>query len=250
MKIHRIRYYRLQNEEWFQHGLDLKSLLAANGPAALNVQAGYTQLTDLLQQADAALEPARKSDLTAKITEADEKRDRLYRGFVASVKANLDSYDVTHAAAARIVLDVIERYHSQLATQNYNKETALIYNLAQDLHAQPAWQQVQVLQLQNWLVMLESANNDFKQLLNQRYAETAAQVHSHMQTIRRAADLVIKQIFDFVDVFAISVGAPVFETFITAYNARADYYAHTLATREGVRAAAAKKKEETGEGQA
>jgi hypothetical protein len=241
MKTQRIKLYRLQNEEWFQHGTDLKALLTRYDPAALSVQPQYTRLVGYLRQADEALELARKSAYTPAVTAADERRDHNYRRLLLLVKGELLGDQAARVEAAGQVQVILDRY-AHLDQQNYNKESAEIYNLVQDLNAADAKPAVTLLGLADAVSRLNTANNDFKKILGERFDAEVGQTTQRMKEVRKIADPEIKEILDFVDVFNASSGAQVYRDFIAAYNIRAEYYARTIAEREG-RNAAKKEKE-------
>ncbi len=80
------------------------------------IQLLLTKLGTLLDLLDKILLQERASDLTQKVNEADEKRDRAYRYLLRKIRFALDEFDESLVAAARTLTPVIDEFGVDIVT--------------------------------------------------------------------------------------------------------------------------------------
>jgi hypothetical protein len=110
MKILRIKFSYLRNEEWFQLFTEFKDLVQASGEAALDITACFFTFLSLYVQADEALDLIRKSENTDRMEDADMKRDQIYRGLVDAIKSALNHFNAEKKQAAKTLSTVIANF--------------------------------------------------------------------------------------------------------------------------------------------
>ncbi|MDR1280105.1 MAG: DUF6261 family protein [Opitutaceae bacterium] len=242
MKLHTFELGRLRNEELFQFQTDLHSLLKNSDPVKTGLGAAlYGEFNRLRTEADAALQPARKSALTPILAEEDALRDQLYGALrdLATLYAQRH-YEANKRPVAAQLLVTLDKYKRDIATGTYNEETAAITNLVEDLQAPAvAAPQVDTLGLNGWVDALANANNRFVTDLAARYAETAARpATGAMRDLRPVIEQNLRAIFEKTNALSLTApdapAATAIDTFIAALNARIDYYARAAA-RHGKR---------------
>lgn len=181
----RLELTKLQNAEHFALMTDVVNLLKeTNIPQLGEVK---NKIEALVADEDAAQQQIRKSEHTETLISLDEKRDKLYRGMVLRLQSEQLSPDEAKAAAANKLMIIVNTY-GNFTAHNYQKETAEIYNLVQDLKAENISENVEATGVKDWLLWLETANSNFNNLFTNRRDEYAAQPVYDLKNIRKDLD--------------------------------------------------------------
>lgn len=234
LKIIRLMLERLRNEEHFQFMSDVFKIVSAaivsrTENMAVNINSLFSIFGDLLNKEDIAVASLRKSGLTDPIAESDNYRDMIYRGLVLYVQAYLHSADTAQREAAQRIQVLIDNY-GDIRTKSYNEETAAIYNLLQDMQNKLS-EQIETIDLNEWISNLEAANNKFESLMSERYDESLG--GEDMREIRREIDSVYRQIVSLIEIENKVSGGEAYADVIEKLNERVSYYKTTLAVRKG-----------------
>jgi DNA-dependent RNA polymerase auxiliary subunit epsilon len=232
MKILRIRFHNLRNEEWFQLYTEFKDLVEASGASTLDIVALFATFLIFYNQADEALDLIRKSLDTDLMEEADMKRDHTYRGLADAVKSSLNHFNAAKKQAAEEVTLVIEHF-GNLAAKAPNEETAGIYNLTQMLSDEYV-AQVALLGLTDWVTELQQDNEAYETLVKARNDEVVARTKFRMKTVRREAEAVYRQIVTRLEAQTVLSDSPELEDFITKLNGFLLRYENVIAIRRGI----------------
>lgn len=231
MNIIKITMPALRNEEHFQLMTDVKEQVEDAGVDTLNIAALYAIFLGLYLKEDAGLEKISKSLFTDAITDADAVRDSAYRGLVLLVETNHHSLNPAKVQAAARIQFFIDHY-GNFIHKSYNEETASLYNLLQDITTRCA-DAVVTLNALEWVNALQSTNQAFNDLMNQRFADQAGQEHVDFREIRKAIDKAYSDIVNRINAFALVGNPQTYAGFINAINERILYFKHTLAVRKG-----------------
>lgn len=86
-------------------------------------------LTTAVQKLDQDFKQQQGSDITAQITEADQKRDKAYQTFAAIIKAQAEA----EVPAAQKVLKIINKYNLR-TTMQMDEENAIIKQIHDDIN--------------------------------------------------------------------------------------------------------------------
>lgn len=193
MKIKTIDLPRLQNGEHFMFMDEVRNIIAANDPAAIDVAEVFASFQTAFQNEDTAYKQVQKSAITKDLTDADNERDTVLRGFRWMIYAQQRHFDPIISDAAYRVMVVLDSY-GDLATQSYENETANVINLLQDLKGELA-AYVKTLGLEPWCAKIEEVNTACDTLMKLRYAESSKRaVIATMRESRLAVDAAYKEL--------------------------------------------------------
>jgi hypothetical protein len=230
MKIKRIKLNRFRNEEWFNFFTEFKEFVTQSTPETLNIEALYAVFLALYAQADETLEILRKSSYTSEIVQLDGVRDGTYRGLSEAVKSSQHHYVEAQSAAARKLKPLFDHY-GDVPAKPYNEETAIIYNLLQELRGQYA-PQIATLSLQGWLDELERNNLAFEAAILARNAEIADKsIDETMLEVRRKTDRCYLDIVERIEALILVQGDTNFAVFVKLLNANIERYQNVLSRR-------------------
>jgi hypothetical protein len=231
MKILRIKFSCLRNEEWFQLFTEFKDLVEASGASTLDIVALFATFLSFYVQADEALDLIRKSMDTDLMEEADMKRDHTYRGLADAVKSSLNHFNADKRQAAEMLSTVIEHF-GNLALKSGTEETAGIYNLTQMLSGEYA-AQTALLGLTEWVIELSQNNNDYEALVKSRNDEVISRTKFRMKTVRKEAEAVYRQIVERLEAQMVLNDQAALDDFVNKLNGFLKRYADVIAMRKG-----------------
>ena len=165
-----IPFYRIK--EFTQFIRNTLIIVNQHGPEQLKVKAQYQELNRLCQQLEKAYEQTNNSQLSAQLTELDNRRDQaiiclrtLSEGYIRYPKT-------AQQEAGKQLLACINSYGNRLYDLNYSAETATLKQLLGELQTRPEYQQaVATLQLEVVVNEMKQANQAFEQLFVQRLEE-------------------------------------------------------------------------------
>jgi hypothetical protein len=241
MKILKINFYKLRNEEWFQLFTEFRDLVLKFNPDALNIRELWATFLILYADADTALEIIRKSADTVLMLEADRVRDCTFRGFADAVKSALNHFDPQKRAAAEKLTILLDHF-GNLAQKAPNEETAGIYNLLQELNGETATPAalpaailpIDILGLRDWTTKLAADNEAYEALVKSRNVEIASRTKLRMKEVRRKMQDIYSQIAERIEAtITLNGEMPPFTDFVNELNAFLKRYANVMAQRKG-----------------
>jgi hypothetical protein len=232
-KIIRLRYEYLRNEPHVAYHESVVALFGTFTPASLNIQPQYNAYASAYEKEVSALDIIRRSELTAEIEEQDRKRDLVYRGFVDTVKGAIKHFDAQKRTAALKVENVIAHY-GNIGTKTLDGETAAIDDLFRELTMNYK-AEIYAIDVVEWLEQLRVANAEFKTLVADRYAETAARPDVQMKAARKDVDAAFRALLNQIDALVLVNGSANYDAFIAALNAISERYKNILAQEAGMR---------------
>jgi hypothetical protein len=232
---------RFHNGEHLSFFAEFKNLVLQYDPVYLNIAVPFGQLfLPHYQQEDEAFLLINKSSLTSKLTEGDYRRDRGIIGVSHLVKGYTFHFRPEIADAADRISILLDTY-GNIARKSYDKETADINNLLQELRGDYS-KDVVTLKLEEWIDELAAANAAFEQIRQERYTEKSQKTDFRMKDVRQEVDksyfLMVAQINARITL----EGEEKYLPFVKELNLRIDHYRTLVAQRKGIR----KKKKEEG----
>ena len=231
MKILTVKLKNLRNEEHFQFQTEFKGLVEKYTPEILDILAAWTGYLPLYANEAEALDVIRKSSLTENIADADHYRDSLYSGLRDTVKGAANHFNaVIKEAAARV--QVALDHYGNINTKPYDEQTAAINNLVDELKTTYA-ADVAALNIGDWVVELQTANNSFEMLMQERYSQDAGKTQLKMKEVRTQVDGTYRSITERIEALIIVNGEENYSDFIKDLNQRVEKYNKLLAQREG-----------------
>jgi hypothetical protein len=234
MKIIKVDFHVLRNEEWFQLFTEFRDLALKYDPNALNIAELWATFLILYTDADTAIEIIRKSADTALMIKADHVRDHTFRGFADAVKSARNHFDPAMRAAAD-KLTIIFNHFGNLTRKAPNEETSGIYNLLQELdNGTPGMTlPVDILGLRNWAIRLAEDNAAYETLLKNRNTEVASRSKLRMKEVRREVQKAYYKMAARIEaVTTLNGDMPPFSDFVNEWNAFLKHYANVLAQRQ------------------
>ncbi|MDR0756655.1 MAG: DUF6261 family protein [Tannerella sp.] len=232
MKINSIPVTKMRNEEHFAYMLGTKSNIQGVSASTLGIEPLYKDFDACLAEEDAALEPILKSTLTDEITEADERRDNIYRGLALYVEASLHSPTPSTAKAAHALKVILDRY-GDVRSLPYEQEYATIINLVQELDKDANLSALP--EAATWVKNLSDTNEEVETVLRQRWQQTGSKPHYNMQQVRKNTDTAYSKMIEYLNASFIvqDVKDESIVRFVEAMNGMIAQFKQTLAVRKG-----------------
>jgi hypothetical protein len=230
--IVRFSYENLRNEAHVECHESVDNVLVKHDPALLGIAPQYDEYKSKLGVEFSVLDAIFKSEHTAALEEQDHKRDRLFRGFGDAVKSSLNHFAPAKQDAARKVQAILEHY-GNIAAKPLDQETAALDDLLRELATPNHAALLATLNLEDWPVELNTENQAFKTLMQERYAETAQRPTTRMKSARAAVDKTFREMIDRIEALVMVNGAASYEAFIRELNAVLERYKNMLAQRQG-----------------
>lgn len=231
MEISEFSMSRLHNEEHFQFHSSVAELITVSNPAALKIEAQATLYQAELAKELEAINVIRKSAISDDLVEADNVRDKIFRGMCNQVKSAVLHFnaDVQEAAKrAQIVLDT----YGNVAVKNYDAETGAIISLVNDFKTTYAADAAKA-GITEWVEELALSNKAYDDLKNNRYTDDATKTIVRMKQQRNAVDQAYRVLQARINALIIVEGAASYSAFVAELNKRIEGFENTLAIRKG-----------------
>lgn len=234
----------LQNAEHFGFMHEVHGQVMEVLPAAIDVEKEFATFDAALADEDNSFKIVTKSALTQKLELFDGDRDGIFTGMRGRVKSSLNHYDPETREAAYRLMVLIDGYGS-LASESYDRETAGIYNLIKDQRSDKYSDDVDKLNIKDWVDKLEEANNAFEGVMRERYTEQLEKDSAtRLRDARLNTDMAYAALRNKVNAGIIFNGPEKYEAFVRELNVRIARFKTTVAQRRGRSAAAADDNEE------
>ncbi|MDR1121302.1 MAG: DUF6261 family protein [Dysgonamonadaceae bacterium] len=232
MKINKVSITQMRNEEHFAYMLGTKSNIQDVSASTLGIEPLYSDFEICLTEEDAALEPASKSTLTDEISEADIRRDGIYRGLVLHIESGLYSPDPLTAKIDQTLKAILDRY-GDVRSLPYEQEYATIVNLVQDLNMEASLSGLPDTAL--WVKNLSAANEEVESLLRRRWQQTGSKTHYDMLQVRKNTDAAYNKMIEYLNASFVvrEVTDENIVRFVEAMNGMIAQFRQTLAVRRG-----------------
>jgi hypothetical protein len=198
VKINELRLNGLHNDAHFQFFTEIRDLVTETTAAALKIEAGWPAFLTAFANYDEALRKIIKSAISDKIRIADKNRDESYSAFVKFLAAMCEHYDPAIRDAA-LKIQVVTHTYGNVAVKPINEETSAIYNLVQELRSDKYKDLATLIGLTPWLNKLDTDNQNFESLIQERDRESAAKSHLAIRDTRHAIDEIYRHIVNTIN---------------------------------------------------
>ena len=182
---------------------------------------------------EAILDIVRKSEYTVRIEEQDRVRDNLFKGFADAVRSAIHHFDPEKREAARGLKIALDSY-GDVPNRTYDRETVAIFDILREFQTPVNSAKVSKLDLGDWLAELESENNAFFTLMQERYVESSQHSSLKMKAARRDTDDAYQLLLKAVEYNAEITGG-LYMQVLNEINAVCIRYRNLLAIAEGKR---------------
>jgi hypothetical protein len=241
MKIELFSLHDLHNEEHLQYQNEFKDLTEKTGPASLGIEPRWPAYVGLYVQEATVMALINKSALTAELIAADNHRDELFSSLRKRVTADALHYNPDFRQAGTRLQLVIDHY-GDVPRKSYDKETADLLSLTSELHSTHS-ADVSLLGLDGWLSELETANNNFNQLMQSRYSEDSLKTQLRMKEVRTEIDHSYLGMVEYINALIVINGQEAYEVYVNELNSRIQRYQNQIARHRGKSSAGASQQE-------
>lgn len=226
----------MEHLEFTNHVLNMAKTanLEKMNPLIAPLEAAYKAENEALNQ-------PRALDGTADLVELDEERDRAFRMFQTMLDARKYEKSKDLVKTARAVQSIVDRYPN-LAEANYDKESAMIDNLIDDLNGAEAKAWVTTLGLTEAIKRLDEGNKAFRARTQQRLAKGEASGSVDVKQLRQITDAALNAVLRRMDSLDDLFPSAEVTALIKAYNALVDGKQFLLAKRKATNEAATVRK--------
>lgn len=174
-KIENFDPRELRNAEHVRFGEEIETICKNHFPPDIPIG------SDLRVKHTAAWEglssyflPQRQQPLTTQLIIADRHRDNLFTGLKYGVMSAVFHPDPVRKKAGESILSSFRKYGPNINKLNYGAQTAVVDNLLDDLvNDAELSANLTLLNLNEWVSLLATANEQFKSLYDQRADENA-----------------------------------------------------------------------------
>ncbi|MEI6753136.1 MAG: DUF6261 family protein [Paludibacter sp.] len=221
----------LQNDEHHKFHFDIKNLVDKETAEKLKIKPLFAAYLMAYEAEDAAMKVEQGSLETKTITQADEYRDILERGFYKFIESQTMSFDPAIRTAAEHIQRKLDQY-GDLRNLPYNKETDNISTRNAELHTNYA-ADLTTAQANEWLNKIDEANNDFDLHFGSRANELAARISGNVRNARIVVDPAYQAIVNQINALVLVEGEANYTEFIDRVNYYINYYKTGIAVRRG-----------------
>jgi hypothetical protein len=220
-----------QNDEHHKFQFDIRNLVDKETAEKLKIKPLYAAYLIALEAEDAAIKVEQGSLETKSITEADEYRDQLERGYYKFTESQTLSFDPAIRTAAEHILRKLDQY-GDLRYLPYNKETDNIRTRNAELHTNYA-ADLTTAQANEWINKIDDANDAFDSHFGSRANELAARISGNVRNARILVDPAYQAIVNQINALVLVEGEANYAEFIDRVNYYINYYKTGIAARRG-----------------
>jgi len=186
-----LRFDRLNNELHYQFHSDVIDIFNARDISVLTELDIYRWLAPYLivfEREKEILDIIFSSKYTAMMADEDDSRDKACRGLIGVLK-NIMLYhsDIMMREAAIRVLDILKHY-GNITKRKYDEETAAIDDILREFSDHDIVDDINKLNILEWIEKMRLHNNRFKELASMRNIESAHKPAARMKETRTEID--------------------------------------------------------------
>jgi hypothetical protein len=234
IKITPLHFNLLRNDQHYQYGSEFDTLVIRTDPKLLKIEEKYQVWKLAYQNEDEAIKKIAKSAFTGDISEADRKRDHIYRGLCYYNKAMLYFFD-SEVVAAATRLQIIFDTYGNISRKRRTAKTGAYTNLLNELRNPLRADDVKNTGIGMWMDELGKKNSEVASLTQHRYDETADRPDIVAKEARTRVDDAYLAITEHIDALMVLEPTEVCEQFIRRLNAIVEQYNNSAGNTHRVR---------------
>lgn len=173
------------NADFIQFQKDVISIINANNPVTLHLDAPAAALQNALVPLDALFVIAQGSESTDDLVALDDRRDDALIGIRVVAEGYSHHFDTGTSDAATTILHTIDKYGGQLSKLSLTAETSVISSLVSDLQDASVTLSLTALGIADWVAELQAANTAFNNLYISRNSEYAGKPKGNILDLRK-----------------------------------------------------------------
>ncbi len=183
----------LKNAEHF----DVMEAIIATTSSLINsfqlLIAAWNNFIAYFGEEDILFKQSQRNEGTQEIEKAEKKRSKLFRLIKQSINLALQSKVESILKAAEILKFLVDIYRDATYVA-YTENSALLTNFLQDIATDKYKASVSLLQLDNLIADLKTANDEFKEIYRRRTTEEYAFIDEKLKKARKETDLALQTV--------------------------------------------------------
>ncbi|MDR0872710.1 MAG: DUF6261 family protein [Prevotellaceae bacterium] len=230
----RFHYEHLRNETHAEYHAEFTATVERYGIINLPIGTLYSGYKAKYAVEISLLDQMQKSIYTDQITAQDEKRDNVFRAFHLFVQAYALHFEQSKREYGERLALVLKNY-GNIAKKTLDAETAAIDDLLRELAKPPFSDCIANLKLEEWITQLGYENEQFKNLMANRYEESGNRPNENMRSARAETDTAFRALLNALDVFINIEQGNAYQVIADNVNPIAERYKNILAQEAGMR---------------
>jgi hypothetical protein len=223
MVILKIHFSRLRNEAHYQFLLLVMKLFITHQFIMSIIGDLFGQFEELLDLEGKLVDAVKASEYTKQLAEVDKKMDRYIIGINASINSGTHHFDENIVKAAEILKMRMKAFHTEIERKSYSQESAAVKILVRDFRTEYA-QQVSILNLNQWIMELESAQTEFENLFIARNTELVERPQERLKEVRKKIDATYRLIIGRIEAYIVLNGTGSLNEFVNEMNREINYF--------------------------
>lgn len=234
------RRQRLRNNEFMTYCTEVQIAIEKAGTEAdaLNCETAAQNFSQALAAYAEAIVVVSKSAITKQIDEADRERDDLFVGLTEHIRTAQRHYDPDRRVAAAALMPIVDTY-AGTQIKPAADETSYLNNFMDDMRAEKYTAYRAALDIDGWLAQLQTANEKYVSLSEQRATDQSTNIVGNSKTTRKALDKAYSELVQVLNALCLVNGEEKYAGLFAYLNTRIKYYEDLVARREGTAAAKA-----------
>ena len=193
---------------------------------------------------DKAIKQALKTGFTDELLEADRARDSALTGFLNVLRGTLLFPDEGVIAAARVLMDIVEKYGSGIQRLPQREETAAIHKIVAEMTNAENSYNLSKTGLAEWVNRLNSTNRTFETLYISRTEKEAEFIAGLTREERAKMQAAFEKICEAINALSFVNGEAAYKTLAESINQEVENV-QIAAKQRSTRSANERKKEES-----
>lgn len=221
LKVSSIDLHNINNAKFVEFMADVQKLLPSESVITTAMKSATDLFAELVGKLQDSLTAVRGNSRTARLNEADEKRDRIHSGMIHLLRAYLRCDDPAKVKAAQDLYFIAKQFGlGALRAADNASETSLLESLVAALKLPDnASKIIAIPEFGTWLASLEASMAEFNQVKSEKEAAEEVKVDYTTGEIRKQTTPVYRNIINGIETFATFGGDPAYATFIAKLNA-------------------------------
>lgn len=221
----------LRNLEYFQIMSNVLAYLKEEDLEKLKLAAFADDFEKQVKKLDEVLVLERGHVLSAKLGEVDKKRDNALHSLTAIINAYTVFPEEAKSDAALQLKHLIEKYGKNIERLPYLQESGVLSNLLQDLALPENAALLELLHLNEWVVKLKAAAEEFDQLFMGREADNSVKLSGQVKGARQAVQELFQRLAALIQAYEIVYGAEEYVSLSAKINEAVEYARAQVARR-------------------
>ncbi len=226
----------LRNNEFIQFIKNVLQILEQKDPAALKIEAYYSELKASVDLMNAAHKKSLSSSLTKVLVEIDDCRDKAINGIIMNLDSYKQHFDEEVVRAANKLMETINLYDGNIARYSYQHETNALEDILSKWKKDEASQAaLQRLHLNEWATHLEEQNVLFNNKFIERATEQEQYANIKITEIRKEIIEKYNKVLQYLSAYATIEPSEEYTYVVHAINGIIQEYERVLTLRSAKR---------------